>query len=300
MKLYAPKYYSEFKCIADKCTHSCCIGWEIDIDPNTLEKYSVLDCNYGDTIRKSIVGDVPHFALCQGERCPHLDSKGLCKIISLLGEGYLCDICREHPRFYVYAPDRVEMGVGMSCYAAASLILSSDYALVQVGERDGEAASGLDTVALREHFYAILGDGSLTYGEKLRKIYSELDLSALLDAEVFYKRIFSSLEYLYPENQEKFSVFSPSLDAPAFLQKPLENALAYFILRHCTEALDVDDYRARMGFCLICERLLCSLFTAFPSCDRILLACAVSEELEYSTANEELITDAVYELITAR
>ena len=31
MKLYAPKYYNEFKCIADKCTHSCCVGWEIDM-----------------------------------------------------------------------------------------------------------------------------------------------------------------------------------------------------------------------------------------------------------------------------
>ena len=25
IKLYAPKYYKNFKCIADKCEHSCCI-----------------------------------------------------------------------------------------------------------------------------------------------------------------------------------------------------------------------------------------------------------------------------------
>ena len=30
------------------------------------------------------------------------------------------------------------------------------------------------------------------------------------------------------------------------------------------------------------------------------IASTLSEELEYSTANEELITDAVYELITAQ
>ena len=298
MELFAPEYYKKFKCLAGECPHTCCVGWEIDVDPISAEKYLSADTSVAQTVRDE--GGCASFILKENDRCPHLLENGLCRLITDYGEDFLCDICREHPRFYVYAPDRVEMGVGMSCYAAASLILSSDYALVQVGERDGEAASGLDTVALREHFYAILGDGSLTYGEKLRKIYSELDLSTLLDADAFYKRIFSSLEYLYPENQEKFSVFSPALDAPAFLQKPLENALAYFILRHCTEAVDPDDYRARMGFCLICERLLCSLFTAFPSCDPILLACAVSEELEYSTANEELITDAVYELITAR
>ena len=42
MKLYAPKYYKNFKCIADRCPHSCCIGWEIDIDRTTLTKYESL------------------------------------------------------------------------------------------------------------------------------------------------------------------------------------------------------------------------------------------------------------------
>ena len=27
-----PDYYKEFQCIADQCEHSCCIGWEIDVD----------------------------------------------------------------------------------------------------------------------------------------------------------------------------------------------------------------------------------------------------------------------------
>ena len=37
MKLIAPDYYNKFSCIADKCRHSCCVGWEIDIDENTNE-----------------------------------------------------------------------------------------------------------------------------------------------------------------------------------------------------------------------------------------------------------------------
>ena len=27
-----PDFYGKFKCTAEKCRHSCCIGWEIDID----------------------------------------------------------------------------------------------------------------------------------------------------------------------------------------------------------------------------------------------------------------------------
>jgi lysine-N-methylase len=34
MKLIAPDTYPEFCCIADRCRHSCCIGWEIDVDPD--------------------------------------------------------------------------------------------------------------------------------------------------------------------------------------------------------------------------------------------------------------------------
>jgi hypothetical protein len=39
MKQFTPDYFNTFKCIADKCTHSCCIGWEIDVDEVTLDFY---------------------------------------------------------------------------------------------------------------------------------------------------------------------------------------------------------------------------------------------------------------------
>ena len=42
MKTYAPKYYQQFHCIADKCKHSCCIGWEIDIDKDVFPENAVL------------------------------------------------------------------------------------------------------------------------------------------------------------------------------------------------------------------------------------------------------------------
>ena len=32
MKRYAPAYYPRFACLADRCRHSCCIGWEIEVD----------------------------------------------------------------------------------------------------------------------------------------------------------------------------------------------------------------------------------------------------------------------------
>ena len=37
MKIIVPDYYKDFKCLAGDCKHSCCIGWEVDIDADTLE-----------------------------------------------------------------------------------------------------------------------------------------------------------------------------------------------------------------------------------------------------------------------
>ena len=105
MKLYAPAYYHEFSCIADRCRHSCCIGWEIDVDRDTLQYYQTLDGDYASAIRQSIdTSDTPHFTLAAHDRCPHLDGRGLCHIITAYGHQALCEICREHPRFYHDTP----------------------------------------------------------------------------------------------------------------------------------------------------------------------------------------------------
>ena len=39
MKQLIPHFYPNFACIASRCSDSCCIGWEIDIDERTAERY---------------------------------------------------------------------------------------------------------------------------------------------------------------------------------------------------------------------------------------------------------------------
>ena len=125
MKLIFPKYYPEFRCIADKCRHSCCIGWEIDIDPATREKYRYVSGKFGQRLNGAIqVGEVSSFRLGEGERCPMLNANGLCDLITELGEGMLCQICADHPRFRSYFSDRTELGLGLCCEEAARLVLT--------------------------------------------------------------------------------------------------------------------------------------------------------------------------------
>ena len=34
-----PDYYDDFTCIADACEDTCCAGWQIVIDKESLQKY---------------------------------------------------------------------------------------------------------------------------------------------------------------------------------------------------------------------------------------------------------------------
>lgn len=280
MKLRAPEYYKDFSCIADSCRHSCCIGWEICIDEGTLEKYR------GTDIERSIsIDGVPHFVLGDGDRCPHLDGRGLCRIIAERGEGYLCDICREHPRFYHDTARGREVGIGMSCEEACRLILSSDgYAnFVELADVDGEPSVGFDALPLRAMVYGILSSDA-PYVKKLERISANFSVFALPND--LAREALEGLEYLDPWHGELFRSYDVNKKCEPEIEKKLERALAYFVFRHCSDACDGDGFRSSLGFALFCERLIASIATGN---DVEEAARIVSEELEYSEENTEAI-----------
>ena len=140
MKVFAPDYYWSFSCIAGDCKHSCCKGWEIDIDDETTEYYKNLPGEFGERLRKNIDfgEECSCFRLGENERCPFLNEKGLCDIIINLGEDSLCQICADHPRFRNFFDSRVEIGLGLCCEAAAVLILErQEKTVLEVIEDDG-------------------------------------------------------------------------------------------------------------------------------------------------------------------
>ena len=122
MKTVIPHYYTQFRCIADRCVHSCCIGWEIDVDADTLARYRTVGGALGKRLAAQIVDGA--FVLYAQERCPFLNAQGLCDIITELGEDALCEICAEHPRFRSFYSDREEIGLGLCCEEAARMVLT--------------------------------------------------------------------------------------------------------------------------------------------------------------------------------
>ncbi|WP_302359015.1 flagellin lysine-N-methylase [uncultured Mitsuokella sp.] len=124
-----PDFAEDFACKADRCQHSCCRGWEIDIDAATAAYYASLEGPLGEALRENIdvLADGTHaFHLTVDEHCPFLREDGLCRLIREIGEEALCEVCTMHPRFFIMSGTVELAGFGLACEKAVELLLSAD------------------------------------------------------------------------------------------------------------------------------------------------------------------------------
>ena len=123
-----PDFYPRFVCKAARCRHSCCRGWEIDVDAASAERYRRQEGPLGAALREALEADAEgwHFRLDAEERCPFLRHDGLCRVICELGEDSLCDICALHPRFFADCGELEICGLGLSCEKTVELLLETD------------------------------------------------------------------------------------------------------------------------------------------------------------------------------
>jgi len=153
MKQIVPDWYPLFRCKAGSCKHTCCAGWEIDIDPDSMDRFLSLPGATGDRLRSVIIPDGEgggSFRLDEAERCPMLRRDGLCELICQYGPDVLCDICDDHPRFRNHFSDRTELGLGLCCEAVAELVLRHEPPMeLVIAEDDGDPRDLPDPEELR-------------------------------------------------------------------------------------------------------------------------------------------------------
>jgi lysine-N-methylase len=288
MKLVVPKFYKDFKCIGGACTDNCCIGWEIDNDEKTLAKYKSEEGTLGKRLKSNISEDTTPRFILNGERCPFLNSDNLCEIIIERGEKHLCDICREHPRFYNKTALGNEVGIGISCEEACRIVLSSDCYADTVSVNNAKSVT--DKVDFRRDLYAVLSDRTVPYHERLERLYSDYGVSPESLEGDAWRGVLSSLEFLNESHAEYFSKYTYSKLTPKELEAPLERFLAYLVYRHCSPAKSHGELIQSLGFCFFAERLLCcTAIKHKASFDIFELARIFSEEIEYSTDNLETL-----------
>ena len=183
MKYHKPSFFDQFKCIGSACTDTCCAGWEIEVDETTAEGYLTEKGAFGDRLRREI-GSEPgeYFFKLQDNRCPFLNKENLCDIFINLGEDRLCDICREHPRFYNWFGDYTEVGLGLCCEEAERLLFSDSKPLTFVEEVHTDASDLLDDeseeceqmLEERKAIFSILQNRKKNIGARLKRLLLQL------------------------------------------------------------------------------------------------------------------------------
>lgn len=313
-----PNYYDEFRCIADRCKHTCCAGWEIDVDEEALARYRKMEGPLGQKLKENIVMDEdPHFKLIgKEERCPFLNSQNLCEIILECGEESLCQICSDHPRFRNELNGEEEIGVGLCCEAAAALILGQEEKCFLTGDFDDEFFDPLEEKIFksRQRAFEILQDRSISIEERGEHLLEEFDICLPEMSREEWVEFYLSLERMDDEWTRELEGLRDSMSVKEsteecdsmtsqenleHLEIPFEQFLVYLVYRHLAEAQDFTDIKAQIGYVYINFKLVRYLCRKKAYCsleDFMELARLFSSEIEYSQENTDEILERIWEV----
>lgn len=125
MEYIYPDYYHEFQCAAGQCPDTCCAGWRISIDKQSMKKYLHSKGSFGNRLRNSVNvedGCFRHY----DNRCVLLNEENLCDICVEIGEEHLCKTCSRYPRHMEEYENIRELSLSLSCPEAAGMILGRE------------------------------------------------------------------------------------------------------------------------------------------------------------------------------
>ncbi len=304
-----PDHYPRFRCIAGACRHSCCVGWEIDIDPESYLRYQNCAGAMGARLAEHIApGDPPCFRLTDTERCPFLNAAGLCQLILYGGEDFLCQICTDHPRFRNFLPDRTEVGLGLCCEAAGALLLRQKEPMQLLYRGQVEAEPEPETaflLRLRASLIALAQDRTKPLDARMAQMQALCHVSL---PEADWPAVFLALERLdagwtpllealqaAPPGPEDCVAFARHM---ASRETEYEQLLVYFLYRHFLSAREDGDVGSKLNFAILSvqflRRLGALVFSrkgAFLFADQVELARMYSGEIEYSQENLDTLFD---------
>lgn len=326
MKLVMPSYCTAFKCSADRCSDSCCVGWEIDIDGETADFYSQVTGDFGARLAGSIAhGECSSFIL-KGERCPFLNEKNLCDIIINLGEEHLCQICADHPRYYEWFGEIKEGGVGLCCEEGAKLILAAEepaqFTVSEIPDEEGDCFDeGLFGVLYeaRRLIFAMLTDEKYTLKERVARLLSfseqlqiNIDNYNDLVPEKYGVRdgeegdmlsVLKSLSALEPidEGWTEYLAHCISDYGDTEIREDItlyqRNLLIYYIYRYFLKGVFDGEILSRVKLATVSTAVI-SYFVTRDNADfdgTVNICKLFSKQTEYSRENLEILREMFYE-----
>lgn len=267
MKIVKPTFYKNFKCIAGDCPDSCCQGWEVDADSDSLEYYKTLDNSLEikkriDSVLSKDEFDNTIFTLAPKKRCPFLNDENLCDMHIAIGGEHTPYTCRTFPRFiYDFGATR-EIGISFSCPVASDMMYNTESFDFETDiNSDLPTLNDIDAEKYfllykgRAEAYKIAKDKNKSIRERLNDL---LDLGVLLQEKLFpydeggddidFFDVFKNPELINPEWKEKVENFS--LKQVSDTQSN-ENILMYFLYKYLMQAVYDDDALSKIKMAVI-------------------------------------------------
>ncbi|MCH5299118.1 MAG: flagellin lysine-N-methylase [Ruminococcus sp.] len=301
MLISYPEYYKKFKCIADRCSDTCCAKWTIVVDEDSAERFRRIGGDFGERLSAAMTVDEDGDTVFinKNNRCPFLNSGNLCDIYINLGENSLCKTCERFPRFRTDFGGTAEVGLSLSCPVAAGLIVESpgfplesdfDDSDPDINDLDADLYFCLKTA--RKTVVNFIADGPLTMGKLSALLVFAEDLQGEIDSERFsvpeIKRtdkplgfddsVFEKLSYLTEEGERIFK--SLSFIEEFALTDEHKNILLYYIYRYLLKAAYDGNARFALKLSVFATAIIAQL--NIPTVESAVL---FSKEIEHSADN---------------
>lgn len=267
MKIVKPTFYKNFKCIAGDCPDSCCQGWEVDADSDSLEYYKTLGNSLEikkriDSVLSKDEFDNTIFTLAPKKRCPFLNDENLCDMHIAIGGEHTPYTCRTFPRFiYDFGATR-EIGISFSCPVASDMMYNTEsFDFETEVNSDLPTLNDIDAEKYfllykgRAEAYKIAKDKNKSIRQRLNDL---LDLGVLLQEKLFpydeggddiaFFDVFKNPELINPEWKEKVENFS--LKQVSDTQSN-ENILMYFLYKYLMQAVYDDDALSKIKMAVL-------------------------------------------------
>jgi len=136
MLISKPDYYDEFHCTADKCKDTCCAGWQIVVDEDSLKRYRRVvqtakargefrkgTNSFAKYLHESVDWAEGVFYQDEEKRCAFLNRNNLCDLYTALGKESLCRTCQNYPRHIEEFENVREYTLSLSCPEVAEILL---------------------------------------------------------------------------------------------------------------------------------------------------------------------------------
>ncbi|AQM61331.1 flagellin lysine-N-methylase [Clostridium baratii] len=201
INIFKVSNYDKFKCIADKCKFTCCVGWDINIDTNTYNKWTKVnnDSEYllSNVKLKTCENKDMYFINKENhEACPFIDKQGLCYVVKRHGEEYLSSTCHMFPRIENVFDNRKELSLSCSCPEVVEIISNMDGKINIYSEDSTNFKNDLLELKIREVLIDIIQQENL--GLQYKLIIGFEMLLSILENESF------SREDILLEELEKY------------------------------------------------------------------------------------------------